>query len=109
MKKPLLLAIWMMAGLLARPGQAAPRAGACDTLAGRWSWFTGGIVTVRDDGVVDATIVGGQCERTDAGQRRYVIRWTNGYVDTLTLSSDGNTLDGANAQGIPVFADRVGT
>src|SRR5438093_13192246 len=109
MRKSLFLVIWMIAGLWARPGQAAPRAGACEALVGRWSWFTGGIVTFLDDGVVDATIVRGQCERADAGQRRCVMRWTNGYVDTLTLSSDGNTLDGTNAQGIPVFADRVGT
>ena len=33
----------------------------------------------------------------------------NGFIDTLTLSNDGNTLDGMNAQSTRVFAARMGT
>jgi hypothetical protein len=110
MRNVIFLAVSMISALVAQPLQAQPaRATACEALAGRWTWFTGVTVTFREGGIVDGALVFGQCEGTDAARRRYVVRWQNGFVDTLTLSGDGNTLDGTNAQAIRVFAARMGT
>jgi Caspase domain len=92
----------------ARPAQAAPAAG-CAALAGRWSWFNGFTVTIVAEGSAEGASVLAKCETLDLAQRRYVIRWVNGFVDTLVLSRDGNTLDGTNAHGIRVFGARMGT
>ena len=55
-------------------------------------------------------------ERLNAGSltlrvpRRYdpaVIQEAAGWVDTLTISPDGNSLDGSNQHGTHVFAQRL--
>jgi hypothetical protein len=103
------LILFMMLGALGGPLQTPARPSGCEALAGRWTWFTGNTITFRDNGIADGGTVFGQCERTEAAQRKYVVRWQTGFVDTLTLSRDGNTLDGTNAQGVRVFSARMGT
>ena len=83
----------------------------CQKIAGNWKWFTGGIVIIHADNKVGwkatpnatSAIPGTwQCDQKGA----YTLSWSNGFVDSLTLSGDGNSLSGANAQGVKVTATR---
>jgi hypothetical protein len=79
-------------------------------LPGKWNWgAVGGIVEIdaqgsgRDPG-------GHTLEWTlrDAAARVYVIRWSHGYTDTVTLGTDGNSLSAVNNQGMRFTATRIG-
>jgi hypothetical protein len=80
-------------------------------VVGEWNWFTGGTVTIRSNGTVSHSQPGPVSSGTwryNPRSGRVVISWENGrYVDTLTLSQDGNTLTGANQNGAPVSGWRI--
>lgn len=71
---------------------------------GQWLWdarrFTANIYS---DGTIRANDGGREitatwtCDDRDSGQ--ITVRWSSGFVDTLTLSSDKNTLIGGNQTG----------
>jgi hypothetical protein len=75
-----------------------------------WNWGAGGSVTeIRADGTgKDAR--GNTLKWTVQNQpdRMYVISWSHGYTDTVTLSSDGKSLSGANQTGYKFSATRAG-
>lgn len=73
---------------------------------GRWSWFNGGTITLNNNGEIAGggkkygtyTCTGNVCS----------LNWDNGkYIDTLTLSPDGQKLDGKNQNGVHVWGKRV--
>ena len=84
--------------------------GPCSEIVGSWSWFDGGVVTVRSDGTIEHDISGnsGRWECIDPDERTFTLRWERGdWVDTLTLSVDGNELQGTNNAGMSVSGRRV--
>jgi len=84
--------------------------GPCSEIVGSWSWFNGGVVTVRSDGTIEHDISGnsGRWECIDPDERTFTLRWERGdWVDTLTLSVDGNELQGTNNAGMSVSGRRV--
>ena len=72
-------------------------------ITGNWIWGNGAIVTVNANGSVDAGSVKGTWSRTG---NTYTFRWNNGFSDTMTLSSDGQSMKGKNNNGSDVTARR---
>lgn len=73
---------------------------------GNWSWFNGGSVQIRPDGTFVAAGTSGTWR--PLGGNRIQMQWTDGgWIDTLSLSPDGNQLSGSNQHGGPVSASRV--
>jgi hypothetical protein len=44
---------------------------------------------------------------TDYGSNNYSFSWNSGHLDSLTLSSSGNSLSGTNDNGTAVTGTRV--
>ncbi|MGA8259028.1 MAG: tetratricopeptide repeat protein [Arenicellales bacterium] len=105
-----------VAGRYIVPGESEPAAaGVCDGVLGKWDWFNGGTVTFSEDkrAAFDPGSTGlphGHGTWTcDAASGIYSITWAPGFVDTFTLSADGNTLSGRNTTGIQISGTRPGT
>lgn len=75
---------------------------------GTWRWGNGAIVNVSPGGKLTSGTLTGDWRLVDSGARRYSFSWANGYTDTMTLSSDGNRLNGQNNRGSRVYANRAG-
>lgn len=79
-------------------------------IVGEWTWFNGGVVTISSDGTMRHDLSGdsGTWHRTDAIQGTFTLTWTKGgWVDTLTLSSDGQSLEGTNNVGMSVSGRKL--
>ena len=83
---------------------------------GDWNWFTGGRVRLAEDGQVYVydqnkgkwmASQGSHWRWKDRSRGVLEVSWNNNsFIDTLTLSQDGNRLDGANQNGSRVWATR---
>ena len=89
-----------MAAAPSSSGQAAIRA---VPLSGRWTWVAGQTLVIATDGSFEVFL--GQ-EKINVGQwvsldgARYRLTHRNGgWVDTITLSADGRSIDGVNNRG----------
>jgi len=85
----------------------------CAATAGTWKWFNGGTVIIDDQG--GATGYDKGSDKPNPGKWRCVngspvtiqIQWVKGgWLDTLTLSSDGQKLEGRNQQNSRVWGER---
>jgi len=80
---------------------------AADTpsVVGTWNWVGGQILVVNDNNTQvvwwdNYRVNEGTWEVLNQATRQYRFHYTNGgWVDTVTLSADGNTLEGTNQQG----------
>jgi hypothetical protein len=84
----------------------------CTGGIGQWNWFIGGQVTLSQDNKVRFAGNGSIPPASgtwscDPKQGKYVVTWQNGFVDTLSLSPDGNKLTGLSSTGVQVSAGRV--
>jgi Tol biopolymer transport system component len=92
-----------------QPAPPKAPAPAADPVVGKWAWFNGGTVSILPDG----TLTHEQGNRgtwtvQDRARRVYVLRWRQGdFVDTVTLSEDGQSLSGTNQGGAAVSARRT--
>lgn len=70
-------------------------------IVGTWTWVPRDqIVTIKSGGECASTYnVTGKWRVLDARKRTFEIRWSSGFVDHLTLSTDGNKLTGSNQYG----------
>ena len=96
---------FVLACLLGAGGLAAPapvRAAGCEAILGKWTWFTGGVVSINADGtMVHDPGNDGTWECTDRTRGRVTLRWRQGgYVNRLTLSADGNGLSSTDSGAI---------
>lgn len=84
----------------------------CGALAGEWDWMWGTTTIVSTDGSVrNIAIISnhGTWECTDPSLRKFTLYWkTGGWVDSGTLSADGNTLDVVNNIGVKFRGTRRG-
>ena len=80
------------------------------SLVGQWNWGAGGGITeIRADGTgKDARGNTLQWTMRNAAERSYVLRWSHGYTDTVTLTADGMSLSGTNQTGFRFSATRAG-
>jgi hypothetical protein len=66
----------------------------CDAVIGQWTWFTGGVVTIKAEGTMAYEQTNdGTWECTDAARGRVTLRWrVGGFINRLALSPDGRDL-----------------
>ena len=78
-----------------------------DPVVGRWKWIRNEIIEARADGSAVNEVNGK--EGTWALEKgSYVFSWDNGdWVDTLTLSPDGEMLTGRNQNGNTITGERI--
>ena len=79
-------------------------------LAGTWNWVSGQVLVVHSDGTFEVYKDGG---RINDGHWVNLQGWqyrlnhrNGGYIDTVTLSADGNALDGTNNLGYQLHGSR---
>ena len=82
----------------------------CGALVGMWDWALGTtMIASADKSVRNLALVPnhGTWECTDPENRRFTLHWVlGGWVDTVTLSADGNKLDVVNYIGIHFQVER---
>jgi hypothetical protein len=79
----------------------------CD-IVGTWQWINGDSVYIHDDGTMESERgIAGTWRSTD--NNGYELEWSNGFTDTLTISSDCQSLNGNNQYGGGVSATRSST
>lgn len=70
---------------------------ACAALVGEWDWSFDIFVTINADGNMQSRALipnHGTWECMDPLQRKFTLRWVvGGWVENVTMSTDGNTLD----------------
>ena len=116
------LAIWTA---MSGPAQAAPSPntemasptpdaapGDVTRVAGRWNWVDGHTLVLYADGTLEAfkglaKVNDGRWESLGGDRYRFTHR-NGGWVDTMTLSADGNVLDGVNNHGSRLRGTRMG-
>jgi hypothetical protein len=81
-------------------------------IAGTWAWVSGQVLQVNADGTFqvllgNSKINEGRWVNLSGGQYRLTHN-SGGYVDTVTLSGDSNSLDGTNNLGYHVHGTRQG-
>jgi len=110
MKKGFLLAIIIGLVLWAsyqfyQSSQNPDKLSASTKLSGCWNWSTGSYIVIDDDGTAHNGPFGANWKIIDIAKRRYRIVWPS-FVDTLSLSTEGDSLSGTNNYGLPVTATR---
>ena len=88
-------------------------AGTCVEIVGQWKWSVGGTVTFSEDHR-GSYMPGGQSAlppaqaswSCDAQSGTYSVNWSNGFIDTLRLSPDGNIVSGHSSSGVAIFGTR---
>ena len=85
----------------------------CKAIVGEWDWILGSTTIISTDGKLQNLALipnHGTWECTDPSQRQFILHWVvGGWVDTVTLSSDGNTIDAINNIGMRFQGWRKGT
>ena len=78
-------------------------------IVGQWVWFNQPIVHIDANGDLRLPDKGvsGHWHVVDEAARTYELDWSNGYVDHVTVSPDGKSLDGTNQNGTKVTATRA--
>ncbi|MCW1913300.1 protein kinase [Luteolibacter sp. GHJ8] len=79
-------------------------------LSGRWVWMSADIVIIRPDGSLfnETNKNKGEWKREEPGSDSYQFSWNNGrWVDVVTVSADGNKMNGKNQIGNTITAWRI--
>lgn len=75
----------------------------CNSLLGEWNWFLAKLI-VHENGTMQALALipnQGKWECSNPEKREFILYWeVGGWVDTLTMSADGNRVDVINNIGI---------
>ncbi len=75
-------------------------------IVGTWRWFNGSDVVFRQNGTAEGNLTG-NWKLTDE-KKQYLVSWSNGSIDTLTMTEDGKLLEGrASLDGNRVWAVRL--
>jgi hypothetical protein len=83
----------------------ATRLSAGPAIAGFWRWYNGAVVTIRPDGMFNVGSITGRWAQTPQGT--FTLTWPD-PVDTVTLSSDRQRLNGSNQYGFRITATKIG-
>ena len=84
-------------------------------IVGTWSWFDGEKVIANSDRTLlvypntDSSQPSdtGTWELSDASKQAYTLHWARGPIDTLTLSSNCNSVDGYNQYSTHVTGTKI--
>jgi hypothetical protein len=99
----------LLASVAASGLPRAAEAATCDALVGKWTWFTGGVVSINADGTMRHEPGNdGTWECTDRARGQATLRWRiGGYVNRLVLSGDGRALSSTDPAQSYVTARKV--
>ena len=75
------------------------------TLSGCWSWSNGAYIVINKNGTANNGPFIATWKVVDINKGHYTIIWPS-FIDTLSLSKDGNMLSGHNNYDLPVTAIR---
>ena len=79
-------------------------------LEGTWNWVGGQTLVIHHEGTFDVYLNDGKINEGHwenlGGDRYRFVHRNGGYVDTVTLSPDGNALDGTNNQNRALHGSR---
>jgi hypothetical protein len=95
-----------IAGTSSSPGSTSGP----NSIVGTWDWFTGTKVCMHPDGTLEAWK---DNKKSNSGKwtgsgNKFTLNWVDGgNVDTLTLSSDGQSLDGYNQGGTRITGKKI--
>ena len=109
----LTVATWLgPSGPVAAQSPTAEMASPASRIAGHWNWVGGHTLVIHANGTLEAfqglaKVNDGRWESLDGDRYRFIHR-NGGWVDTVTLSADGNVLDGVNQQGNALRGTRMG-
>lgn len=105
------LACLLGAGAAGLTSASPVHAAGCEAILGKWTWFTGGVVSINADGtMVHDPGNDGTWECTDRTRGRVTLRWrVGGYVNRLALSADGKGLSSTDPSQSFVTAKRADT
>ncbi len=79
--------------------------GVCNRFIGSWKWFSGFTVQISGDYSFSTSGNNGTWRCLPGG--KIEMRWRKGgWIDTLSINPDGNSLSGRNQHGGPVSANR---
>jgi hypothetical protein len=70
------------------------KSASCGRIAGTWKWG-GYTVVIRQDGSAQHSLASMNGTWTCKG-RQYVFIWANKFINHVTLSTDGNSVEGVN-------------
>jgi len=76
-----------------------------NTLSGCWDWSNGAYILIDADGSAHNGPFVGSWNVDDVSNRRYTLTWPS-FVDTLSLSANGDVLSGKNNFNLPIVATR---
>ena len=77
-------------------------------IVGNWQWTAkGATVTVKPDGTFTGAGSGGRWTMVDQRNQIYDLNWSNGTVDHVELSSDGQHLQDSNPFNRKIIASRA--
>lgn len=99
----------VMAGLVV----ACVAQAATEPVVGRWLWVEKQTLSFRADGTVEMTkggqrVKSGRWTTKDAAARQYSVQWAEGGpAKILEVSSDGWSLSGVTADGVPEHGERL--
>ena len=101
--KPLALAVMLLAAVAAATPQPP-------SVSGTWNWVSGQTLEVFPGGTLSVyqgsnKINEGRWERLGGNRFRFV-HINGGFIDTVSLSADGNSLDGGNHSGNTLHGTR---
>ena len=78
----------------------------CNSVVGKWRWFDGNFATFSSDGTMGGNpIYFWRCNGINPV--RVTVNWNNKGIDKLTLSPDGNRIEGKNQYGTIVWGTRM--
>ncbi len=103
-------ALTILLWILAIPAHAQTDAG--KAISGKWDWIGGQALKVNTDGSFEIYQGWGGLSINDgrwvklSGQRYRLTQRLGGYVDTVSLASDGNSLDGTSNSGLSLHGSR---
>jgi hypothetical protein len=108
----IILALFCVPVVPAQSSQCGPQG-----IVGAWLWFDGEKVIANSDrtllvypnGASSQPSDTGTWELSDVSKQAYTMRWAKGPLDTLTLSSDCNSVDGFNQYSTHVTGTRIGS
>lgn len=76
-----------------------------NSFTGCWNWSNGAHIMINPDGSALNGVVAASWQPIDARQGHYQINWPS-FIDTLSITDNGNKLTGSNNIGFPISAIR---
>jgi hypothetical protein len=80
---------------------------ACNAVQGDWSWFTGYVVSLKaNHTILYGDRPAGTWECINSSRNSARLKWSSGFIDSISVSNDGEKISGVNNIGVKVSGNR---